>query len=164
MQQYFIEYSRWMNEPFYWFCVILHVRFISMCIHEIGHAVVARMACAKVTGVYFGSPRFYRVGIVQDIEVWIGLPIRGKCYYEWPFMDRTIPIRSAFVCAGGWAFDTLALIMLTVTLSEDTLETGIGYIANIYLWGKVLIGLSPLTGDGRSLISDIRNVLWNSLK
>ena len=139
--------------------VSLCVGYISMIFHELGHAATALLVGSKVTLLEFGKPTIPYSFKVGSVHIRVGLPFGGRCWYESPVLDRTTPYRSALIGIGGWLGDTTILFLMSVVYSSESRSDGVLYLVTLYLWFKVIFGITPLTGDGRDLLYDIR-MMW----
>jgi|GEM_PF-4175744 len=151
----------WSESPEYWVSIFFIIGYVSMVMHELGHALTAHLIGAKVTQLNFGKPVFPVPLRISSVKIYLGLPLGGRCYYEWINVNNTTPWRSAIVQVGGWIADATFLIF--VVASGSTNNNSIAYMLYLYLWVKVIFGITPITGDGRALLSDLKMGLQNPI-
>lgn len=145
----------WLNAPLYWLIVFIAVGFLSTIFHELGHALFAKIAGYQITRLDFGKPSMCRLTRIAGAEIYLGLPFGGCFYFKWTTNDKSTPFKIAFIAIGGWVIDCIVFLFLMLILSDADRSQGYGYIATAYLFLKVVVGLSPLTSDGRMLIKSL---------
>lgn len=163
--EYILEQSQvWIADPVRWGAIFLLIGFVSMIIHELGHAYFVRLVGGRVLRLDFGKPAFRIYQTKSGCELRLGLPLGGSCYWSLDSVGEFMSLRMMPIHIGGWVFDLLSLIFIKFVFDDGQLLTGIGFMMNLYICLKVFLGITPLTSDGRKLVHSMCELVVDIIK
>ena len=128
---------------------------VSIAIHELGHSMVARWCGVKTIGFRVGVGPGIRWRTSTGLEYSLGLyPLSGRVTYSDHWYHVSYQAKAA-ISAGGWFADTLTFLILLSVHAIADFQSPPAKLALLIALIPVLIGLTPLTGDGRAIVGSL---------
>lgn len=141
-----------LEDPFIWFCICFAIGHIIVFFHEIGHMLCASFVGTKTSELWFGRLLLPGCFSVSNIRIRLGIFPGGRCIYDIADFTAAQPFKRAFMSAGGWLIELfLWAAAKTFILVTNTNSTSV-FIVYFFLTLKIILGITPITSDGRRLL------------
>lgn len=141
--------------------LLVGVMYLMTTCHEGGHYYIAALCGVNCREFKLGVGPALRFPLKGGTYLSLGLfPLGGSVTYDGTSYWASSHTQRAMMSAGGWFADLAILGLLYWTL--QALPTGAAFSRAVFALAtfRVIVGLTPLTGDGRSVVRHV----WYALK